>query len=89
MTEMIRWEPTKFEAQAGAFSSTKRYIRKAASGGYGLASGATVTGLWVSSGGNTGVSFRFRVPGYMDVQYQYLGSFSAATPAPTVQAVEI
>ena len=89
MTAMIRWEPELFEAQAGGFSSTKRYVRNATSGGYGLASGATVTGLYVVDGSNTGVSFRFKVTGYMDVEYNYLAAHPASAPAPTVQTVEI
>jgi hypothetical protein len=90
MTEMIRWEPNKFEAQAGKFSSQKRYVRKVASGGYGLASGATMTGLWVLDGGvNKGASFRFRIPGYIDVEFKFLGTYAAAMPTPGVQAVEI
>lgn len=89
MTEMIRWEPELFEAQAGGFSSTKRYVRKASSGGYGLVSGATVTGRYISSGGNNGVSVRFKIPGYIDVQYNYLSLGAADEPTPTAQAVEI
>tara|TARA_R110000868_G_scaffold936_1_gene7118 strand:- start:9331 stop:9600 length:270 start_codon:yes stop_codon:yes gene_type:complete len=89
MTEMIRWEPTKFEAQAGKFSSQKRYVRKVASGGYGLATGASVTGRYVIDGVNKGVSMRFKIPGYLDAEYVFLSGTNAAEPTPTVQAVEI
>jgi hypothetical protein len=89
MTDMIRWTPTLFEAQAGAFSSTKRYIRKAASGGYAMAAGNTVTGVFVDLPGtvNDGVSRRFKI-GSIDWSYDHQATASA-TPTPVVESVEI
>ncbi len=88
MTEMIRWTPTLFECQGGDFSSTKRYIRKAASGGYALASGGTVTGEWVSDGGvNKAATHRFKM-GSVDWFTTFLG-FTPNAPTPIVETVEI
>lgn len=84
---MIRWTPTLFECQDGAFSSTKRYIRKAASGGYAMAAGATVNGLWVSDGFNKGIAKRF-VLGSIDWSTSFLG-FTPIAPTPVVEEVEI
>lgn len=91
MTEMIRWTPTLFEAQAGAFSSAKRYVR-AGSGGYALAAGRTCLGNFVfQSTNNQSCFFHFTIPGILDVKYidAGFGSNDPGTPAPTVQAVKI
>lgn len=91
MAEMIRWTPTLFEAQAGAFSSSKRYVR-AGSGGYALASGRTCLGNYVFvSNNNQSCFFHFTIPGILDVKYinAGFGAFDPGTPTPTVQAVKI
>jgi len=92
MTEMLRWTPTLFEAQAGAFSSSKRYIRKAASGGYALSSGGSVTGRYWYIGSTTkGVTFACKIGTVRDWKGIPLAgaSYPPAVPAPELQTVEI
>lgn len=72
MTRLITIEPTKFEAKDGKFSSSKRYVRKASSGGYAMASGADMAGAWVFINNNTkGVSWNFKIPGVLSVDYAF------------------
>lgn len=93
MTETLRWTPTLFEAQSGAFSSAKRYVRKAASGGYAMSSGATTTGRYVFvSSNNKGVSYRFDIGLARDWTYSLnIGGteYPAPDPTPVVETVEV
>lgn len=96
----LEWTPTKFAV--GDFDSTKRYVREG-SGGYALATGATITAVYngtISGTEYNRASWRFAITGYMATQYRlfrpqglfvseipHIGADPGA-PTPTVKAVK-
>lgn len=92
MSDLLVWTPTLFEVPGSGFSSSKRYVRKAASGGYALAAGAHVTGLfWFENVNTKGVAYACKIGSARNWAYSPTASttYSSATPTPVVESVEI
>jgi hypothetical protein len=93
MTTTINWTPTLFEAATAdgsvLFSSAKRYIKTASSGGYVMASGLTTVVEQAASGLSAAPVFHFNIPGVLNTGYWIIGgvSYDPGTPSPTTQQV--
>lgn len=92
MTRVLEWTPTLFKV--GAFTSTKRYIRTAASGGYGLASGVTCNFVQSapSGAGSERIQWHYTLPGIYDKSFTTTTTGTTVdpgAPTPTVQQVTI
>lgn len=92
----INWAPSVFEARTAdgnsSFSSAKRYLKTAASGGFALASGQTVLIQYAFLNNNAqSVTYHFNMPGILEREYTSFGgqSFDPGTPSPGMQQVTI